>query len=89
MRFLEAELRKRPGADIRFSHEVTGRLPGREIRDRDGTDTVGPVSVTGCYAIRGRRCAQRGAPLARRRIRRLHLPRAVLIASTDFRFEKS
>ena len=35
-----------------------------------------------------RRRPQRGAPLARRRVRRLHLSGAFLIASTDFRFEE-
>src|SRR6478752_6105587 len=51
MRFLEAELKKLPGADIRFGHEVTG-----VTQDGDGVTVMastadGPVEITGRYAV--------------------------------------
>src|SRR5512138_489429 len=51
MRFLEAELKKLPGADIRFGHEVTG-----VTQDGDGVTVTastadGPVEVSGRYAV--------------------------------------
>src|SRR5689334_16051453 len=51
MRFLETELKKLPGADIRFGHEVTG------VTQHGGGVTVtantanGPVEIAGRYAV--------------------------------------
>ena len=89
MRFLEAELRKRPGTDIRFSHEVTSVR-----QDDDGVmvtaDTAsGPVSVIGRYVI-----AADGARSAVRRSLGVEFEgftyaELFLIASTDFPFENT
>ncbi len=89
MRFLEAELRKRPGTDIRFSHEVTS------VRQDDDGVTVtadtasGPVSVIGRYVI-----AADGARSAVRRSLGVEFEgftyaELFLIASTDFPFENT
>ena len=77
MRFLEEKLRQE-GADLRFGHEVTAvRQDGDGGRRSPPTPPSGPVEVTGRYVDRRRRRAERGAPLARRRVRGLHLCRAV------------
>ncbi len=89
MRFLEAELGALPGADLRFGHEVT------DVRQGDDTVTVtartasGPVSVSGRYVI-----AADGARSAVRRSLGIEFegftyPELFLIASTDFRFERT
>jgi 3-(3-hydroxy-phenyl)propionate hydroxylase len=89
MRFLEGELRRFPGADIRFGHEVTA------VRQDENSATVtaqtlsGPVSVTGRYVI-----AADGARSAVRRSLGMEFegftyPELFLIASTDFKFENT
>jgi 3-(3-hydroxy-phenyl)propionate hydroxylase len=89
MRSLEAELKKLPGADIRFGHEVTG------VTQDGGGVTVtantadGPVEVAGRYAI-----AADGARSAMRRSLAVEFegftyPELFLIASTDFKFENT
>jgi 3-(3-hydroxy-phenyl)propionate hydroxylase len=89
MRFLADELRKLPGSDLRFGHEVTS------VRQDDGCATVtaetasGPVSVTGRYVI-----AADGARSAVRRSLGVEFegftyPELFLIASTDFPFEQT
>ena len=76
MRFLEEKLRKE-GVELRFGHEVTA------VRQDDDGVTVTASHVVGTgrdqRPLRDgrRRRAERGAPLARRRIRGLHLCRAV------------
>jgi 3-(3-hydroxy-phenyl)propionate hydroxylase len=87
MRFLEEELRKLPGHDVRYGHRVTS------VAQDAGSVTVtaeapsGPVSVTGRYVI-----AADGARSAVRRSLAVEFdgftyPELFLIASTDFRFE--
>lgn len=89
MRFLEAELKKLPGADIRFGHEVVG------VTQDDGGVNVtantanGPVEITGRYAI-----AADGARSAMRRSLGVEFegftyPELFLIASTAFPFENT
>ncbi len=75
MRFLETGLRKL-GSDLRFGHEVT------EVRQDGVAVTVTAQTASGgraCRPVCDRRrwCAQCRAPLARRRVRRLHLPGVV------------
>jgi 2-polyprenyl-6-methoxyphenol hydroxylase-like FAD-dependent oxidoreductase len=89
MRFLEAELRQVPGADIRFGHEVTA-----VSQDDDGVTVTarvasGTVAVTGRYVI-----AADGAHSAVRRSLGVEFegftyPELFWIASTDFPFEKA
>jgi 3-(3-hydroxy-phenyl)propionate hydroxylase len=89
MRFLEEELRKLAGADIRFGHEVTA-----VHQDDDGATVIadtasGPVAVAGRYVI--------GADGARSAVRRslgvefegFTYPELFLIASTGFAFEQA
>ena len=89
MRFLEAELRKQPGADIRFGHEVTSvRQNGEDVTVIADTAS-GPASVIGRYVI-----AADGARSAVRRSLGVEFegftyPELFLIASTDFRFENT
>ena len=89
MRFLEAELRQRPDADIRFGHEVTA------VRQDDDGVTVtastssGPVEIAGRYAL-----AADGARSAVRRSLGVEFTgftyaELFLIASTDFPFEQT
>ena len=89
MRFLEAELKKLPGADVRFGHEVTS------VTQDDGGVTVtaktanGPVEIAGRYAV-----AADGARSAMRRSLNVEFdgftyPELFLIASTDFKFENT
>jgi 3-(3-hydroxy-phenyl)propionate hydroxylase len=87
MRFLEAELRKISGADIRFGHEVTG-----VSQDDDGVTVTAtaesqPIAISGRYVI--------AADGARSVVRQalgvafegFTYPELFLIASTDFPFE--
>ena len=89
MCFLEAELRRLPGADIRFSHEVTSvRQDGDAVAVTAETPS-GPVSIGGRYVI-----AADGARSAVRRSLGVEFegftyPELFLIASTDFKFEKT
>ena len=87
MRCLEEELRKLPGSDIRFGHQVTS------VRQDEDTATVtadtpcGPVSIAGRHVI-----AADGARSAVRtslgvEFEGFTYPELFLIASTDFRFE--
>jgi 3-(3-hydroxy-phenyl)propionate hydroxylase len=89
MRFLEAELRKLHGADIRFDHEVTA------VRQDEKSVTVtvqtpsGSAEVSGRYVI-----AADGARSAVRRSLSIEFegftyPELFLIASTDFKFENT
>jgi 3-(3-hydroxy-phenyl)propionate hydroxylase len=89
MRFLADELRKLPGSDVRFGHQVTS------VRQNDDAVTVtadtsaGPVSLEGRYVV-----AADGARSAVRRSLGVEFegftyPELFLIASTDFPFEKT
>ena len=87
MRFLEEELRKLPGSDIRFGHEVTSVRPDEDAVTVAAETSSGPVSLTGRYVI-----AADGARSAVRRSLAVDFegftyPELFLIASTDFRFE--
>jgi 3-(3-hydroxy-phenyl)propionate hydroxylase len=87
MRFLEEELRKLPGSDIRFGHEVTSVRPDDDAVTVAAETASGPVSLTGRYVV-----AADGARSAVRRSLALDFegftyPELFLIASTDFRFE--
>jgi 3-(3-hydroxy-phenyl)propionate hydroxylase len=87
MRFMAQELRKLPGCDIRFGHEVTAVR-----QDGDGVAVTahtaeGPVAVAGRYVV-----AADGAHSAARRALGVEFegftyPELFLIASTDYRFE--
>jgi len=89
MRFLEEELRKMPGVDLRFGHEVTA------VHQSDDAVTVtarvqsDPVSITGRYVV-----AADGAHSAVRQTLGVEFegftyPELFLIASTDFAFENT
>jgi 3-(3-hydroxy-phenyl)propionate hydroxylase len=89
MRFLEEELRKMPGADLRFGHEVTA------VRQSDDAVTVtarvqsDSVSIAGRYVV-----AADGAHSAVRQALGVEFegftyPELFLIASTDFAFENT
>ena len=89
MRFLDEELGKLPGSDIRFGHQVTA------VRQDDDGVTVtadtaaGPVAVDARYVV-----AADGARSAVRRSLGMEFegftyPELFLIASTDFPFEKT
>jgi 3-(3-hydroxy-phenyl)propionate hydroxylase len=87
MRFLEEELRKLPGSDIRFGHEVTSVQPADESVTVTAQTPSGPVSLSGRYVV-----AADGARSAVRRSLAVDFegftyPELFLIASTDFRFE--
>src|SRR6478609_7449515 len=87
MRFLEEELRKLPGSDIRFGHEVTSVRPDDDAVTVTAETSSGPVSLTGRYVV-----AADGARSAVRRSLAVDFegftyPELFLIASTDFRFE--
>jgi 3-(3-hydroxy-phenyl)propionate hydroxylase len=87
MRFLEEELRKLPGSDIRFNHEVTSVQPDDESVTVTAQTPSGPVSLSGRYVV-----AADGARSAVRRSLAVDFegftyPELFLIASTDFRFE--
>ena len=88
MRFLEEELRKLPGSDIRFNHEVTSVQPDDESVTVTAQTPSGPVSLSGRYVV-----AADGARSAVRRslavgFEGFTYPELFLIASTDFRFEE-
>jgi 3-(3-hydroxy-phenyl)propionate hydroxylase len=87
MRFLEEELRKLPGSDVRFGHEVTSVQPDDESVTVTAQTPSGPVSLSGRYVV-----AADGARSAVRRSLAVDFegftyPELFLIASTDFRFE--
>jgi 3-(3-hydroxy-phenyl)propionate hydroxylase len=89
MRFLEAELRKIPGADIRFGHEVTAVRQDEKIATVTAQTPSGPVEVSGRYVI-----AADGARSAVRRSLGVEFEgftyaELFWIASTDFPFEKT
>jgi 3-(3-hydroxy-phenyl)propionate hydroxylase len=87
MRFLEEELRKLPGHDIRYGHRVTSVLQDAGGVTVTADTPPGPASVAGRYII-----AADGARSAVRRTLAVEFdgftyPELFLIASTDFRFE--
>jgi len=87
MQFLEEELRKSPGADIRFSHQVTGVSQDNDRVTVTARVQSEDVSITGRYLI-----AADGAHSAVRQSLGVEFegftyPELFLIASTDFRFE--
>ena len=88
MRFVEEKLGKE-GADLRFSHEVTGVQQDGESVTVTANTPSGPVSIAGRYVI-----AADGARSAVRRSQGVEFegftyPELFLIASTDFPFEKT
>jgi 3-(3-hydroxy-phenyl)propionate hydroxylase len=87
MRFLEEELRKRPGADIRFNHEVTAVRQNESSVKVAAQTPSGPMEISGRYVV-----AADGAWSAVRRSLSMEFegftyPELFLIASTDFKFE--
>jgi 3-(3-hydroxy-phenyl)propionate hydroxylase len=89
MRLLEAELRKVPGADIRFGHEVTAVCQDEKSATVTVQTPSGPLEVSGRYVI-----AADGARSAVRRSLSMEFegftyPELFLIASTDFKFENT
>src|SRR4051812_2245718 len=89
MRFLEAELKKLPGVDVRFGHEVTGVTQDDDGVTVTATTADGPVEIAGRYAV-----AADGARSAMRRSLAVEFegftyPELFLIASTDFPFEST
>ena len=89
MRFLEEELRKIPGADIRYGHEVTGVKQDGDRVTVIAQTAAGLVEVTGRYVI-----AADGARSAVRRVLNVEFegftyPELFWIASTDYPFEKT
>src|ERR1700687_951383 len=51
MQFLEQELRKLPGSDIRFGHEVTSVRQDEDSATVTADTSSGPVSIAGRYVI--------------------------------------
>src|SRR5260221_945981 len=51
MRFLEAELKKLPGSDIRFGHEVTDVQQDGDRVTVTANTASGPVEISGRYVI--------------------------------------
>jgi 3-(3-hydroxy-phenyl)propionate hydroxylase len=89
MRFLEAELRKLPDADIRFGHEVVGVTQGADDVTVTARAQSENVAINGRYLI-----AADGAHSAVRRSLGVEFegftyPELFLIASTDFPFERT
>jgi 2-polyprenyl-6-methoxyphenol hydroxylase-like FAD-dependent oxidoreductase len=89
MRFLEEELWKLPGTDIRFGHEVTSARQDETSATVTAQTPSGPVEVAGRYVI-----AADGARSAVRRSLGIEFegftyPELFLIASTDFKFEST
>ncbi len=89
MRFLEEKLRKLPGADIRFGHEVTGVRQHGDAVMLIASSASGPVEVKARYVV-----AADGARSAVRRSLGMEFagftyPELFLIASTSFAFEKT
>jgi 3-(3-hydroxy-phenyl)propionate hydroxylase len=89
MRLLEEELRKVPGADIRFGYEAI------EVEQDDNSATVLANTDTGKHAVAGRYViAADGAHSTVRQSLAIEFegftyPELFLIASTDFPFEKT
>ena len=89
MRLLEEELRKVPGADIRFGHEAI------KVEQDDNSATVLANTDTGEHAVAGRYViAADGAHSTLRQSLAIEFegftyPELFLIASTDFPFEKT
>jgi 3-(3-hydroxy-phenyl)propionate hydroxylase len=89
MRLLEEELRKIPGHDIRYGHEVAAVRQDTDSVTIVANTNSGEVSVTGRYLI-----AADGAHSAVRRSLDIEFegftyPELFLIASTDFPFENT
>lgn len=89
MRLLEEELRKIPGHDIRYGHEVVAARQGSDAITVVANTEAGEVSVNGRYLI-----AADGAHSAVRRSLGVEFegftyPELFLIASTDFPFENT
>jgi 3-(3-hydroxy-phenyl)propionate hydroxylase len=89
MRFLEEELRKLPGADIRFGHQAVGVTQNEDDVTVSARVDSEEVLVTGRYLI-----AADGARSTVRQSLRIEFegftyPELFLIASTDFRFENT
>ena len=89
MRFLEEELRKLPGTDIRFSHDVAAARQNETSATVTAETPSGPVEIAGRYVI-----AADGARSAVRRSLGIEFegftyPELFLIASTDFKFEST
>ncbi len=89
MRFLEEELRKLPGTDIRFGHDVVGVQQNEDTATVTAQAQSEQVSITGRYVI-----AADGAHSAVRRSLGVEFegftyPELFLIASTDFPFENT
>jgi 3-(3-hydroxy-phenyl)propionate hydroxylase len=89
MRLLEDELRKIPGADIRFGHEAVGVTQDGDAATVAAKTEAGEVRVTGRYAI-----AADGAHSAVRQSLGVEFegftyPELFLIASTAFLFENA
>jgi 3-(3-hydroxy-phenyl)propionate hydroxylase len=87
MRLLEEELRKVPGADIRFGHEAISVRQDESKVTVEAKAAWGPISVSGRYLI-----AADGAHSAMRQSLGVEFegftyPELFLIASTAFRFE--
>jgi 3-(3-hydroxy-phenyl)propionate hydroxylase len=88
-RLLEEELRKLPGSDIRFGHQVTSVRQDGDVATVTADTSSGPVSIAGRCVI--------GADGARSAVRRslgvefdgFTYPELFLIASTDFPFERT
>jgi len=88
-RLLEEELRKLPGSDIRFGHQVTSVRQDGDFATVTADTSSGPVSIAGRYVI-----AADGARSAVRRSLGVEFdgftyPELFLIASTDFHFERT
>ncbi len=87
MRFLEEELRRIPGADVRYGHEVTTARQDESSATVVANADGGEVAVSGRYVI-----AADGARSAVRHALGIGFdgftyPELFLIASTDFPFE--
>ena len=87
MRLLRDAYLKTPGAEIKFSHMVTGVKPGDDSAAVEADTPNGPITVSGRYVV-----AADGARSAIRRSLGVEFegftyPELFLIASTDFRYE--
>ena len=89
MRLLEEELRKVPGSDIRFGHEVVAVSQGEDSVTVTARAQSEPVAITGRYVV-----AADGAHSAVRQALGVEFegftyPELFLIASTNFPFENT
>jgi 3-(3-hydroxy-phenyl)propionate hydroxylase len=89
MQFLEEELRKLPGADIRFGHQVTAVAQSEDAVTVTARAQSEEVTISGRYLV-----AADGAHSAVRQSLGVEFegftyPELFLIASTDFRFENT